>query len=145
MMKSYTVHMLKGVEQRNDLVTSKEHRATMLYVACLYGIYDCSTKALAKKGAKGQFKDWAEVQGTRLRWLASYLVNSIVRSPFSRRHELSVFKGLWHRVNGKELPEKPCRRPSQSSVESAMEVHLIIEVGKQFFLVFKTEIARLCK
>ena len=77
-MKSYAAKLFQGVEERKQLISAKEHRAAALYLSCCYGLQE------VEKGAKQKAKDWAELQGTRLRWLAAYVVQSVGRTCFSR-------------------------------------------------------------
>ena len=76
-------------------------KAACLYIACVYGFY--TKQQMKKKGHKGTmkdtcciamllclnvmgtgWKDWADLQGTRLRWMASYFGSLLHRSPKGR-------------------------------------------------------------
>ena len=76
---------------------------------------------------------WSDLVGTRLRWLAGYLVKLLIRSPFgrtslkqhalcimlawfsARSEEVAILKKLYFRVNNLEFPT---RSNSNSSVGS---------------------------
>ena len=77
-MKVYGAHLFKGVDERRQLISTKEHRAAVLYLSCCYKLQK------VEKGQKQRVKDWAELQGTRVRWLAAYVVQSVGRTCHSR-------------------------------------------------------------
>eukprot|EP00439_Symbiodinium_sp_Y106_P020000 s3906_g2.t1 len=71
-MKVYGAHLFKGVDERKQLISTTEHRAAVLYLSCCYKLQS------VEKNCKQKVKDWAEIQGTRLRWLAAYVVQSVI-------------------------------------------------------------------
>ena len=77
-MKVYGAHLFKGVDERKQLISTTEHRAAVLYLSCCYKLQS------VEKNCKQKVKDWAEIQGTRLRWLAAYVVQSVGRTCHSR-------------------------------------------------------------
>ena len=146
-MKCYAAGLFEGVTSRKQLISCKEHRAALCYVALAYELIKISKK---ESGCKSRFKDWGELQGTRLRWLASYVVHSVCRTVFSRtarhaayniyytlRHdtifysctrtdELCIIKGIYLAVNGRGIPERPMRKVSDASLSpSEAQFHTI--------------------
>lgn len=138
-MKCYGAGLFAGVTGRKQLISCKEHRSALCYLALAYELIKISKES----GCKSRFKDWGELQGTRLRWLASYVIHSVCRTVFSRtarhatytihsalncvRHdtifysctrtdELCILKGIYLAVNGRSLPEKPMRKLSDASL-----------------------------
>ena len=79
-MKAYAAHLFRGVNERKDLISCKEHRAALCYLALAYNFVTVGKQP----GAKAAFKEWGDLQGTRLRWLASYVVHSVNRTAFAR-------------------------------------------------------------
>ncbi|CAE7768218.1 Kcnh2 [Symbiodinium sp. CCMP2456] len=113
-LKAYAAHLFRGVKERKDLISCKEHRSALCYLALAYNFVTVGKQP----GAKADFKAWGDLQGTRLRWLASYVIHSVNRSVFARSEELCILKGIYMAVNGHPMPEKPQRKLSEASMSS---------------------------
>ncbi|CAE7353732.1 unnamed protein product [Symbiodinium sp. CCMP2456] len=79
-LKAYAASLFQGVSERKQLISCKEHRSAVCYLALVYELIKIKKEA----GAKTKFREWGELQGTRLRWLASYVIHSVCRTSFSR-------------------------------------------------------------
>ncbi|CAE7798135.1 unnamed protein product, partial [Symbiodinium necroappetens] len=123
-MKRYVPMLLTGTTLPNPKILScKDHRAAMLYVGSAYGFW--SQAFVSARGNKGKMKDWSALQGTRLRWLVSYLCKVIYRTPFARTPEVTILKTIFYKVNNMSLPT---RKPSSSSVDSEVPSEIVSDV-----------------
>ena len=96
-MKVYGAHLFKGVDERRQLISTKEHRAAVLYLSCCYKLQDCRATQLM---------------------IIKAIDRSCIYMPNIRSEEMSILKGIYLAVNGRSVPEKPQRKLSESSVSS---------------------------
>lgn len=90
--------------------------AAVLYVAMIYTFF---CKKELKQGNKQHLRSWAELHGTRLRWLASYYIKLLGNSPTGRHEKIQVLKMLYYRVNGLTVPQRSSSRSSIADSEAS--------------------------